>query len=360
MNRKIVLPLIFVLVVMLFSGVEFASAEGNVGVAVGQSADYTYAISGTVRDSNGSLTTSMPFTVDYLETITIQEISGTNVTFEFERDLLNGTEETGTSWVDVSNGNGTGVFVVISANINTGGLLYPDWVNENGTSEGAPSVSETVLLKYGDVMMEVNHLNLSYTVDDQPRSENYNYYWEKSTGLIVKWSISGSETAENGTVETVNIHFQRVGLEQVFYPYIDSDAYPVTVNSDSTILGFEFNQTEKQLSLNLTGKTGTSGSCEITFPDGLLWGTFSLSMDGYALVEGDDYSQTYDGTYYTFQINNYIHSSHTIKIVASDAVPEFPAWMILPLFMTATLLAAILYRKRLRHSVFKHKFTEKQ
>jgi hypothetical protein len=346
-NRKLVLPLIFVLVIMVFSGVEFASATGNVGVAVGQTTDSTYAISRTVRDSDGNLTTSTPFTVDYLETITIQQISGTNVTFEFDRDLLNGTEERGTSWVNVSDGDGTGYFVIISANVKAGALLYPDWVNENGTSEGAPYANETVLLKYGDAMMEVNHLNLSYTIDDQPRSENY--YWEKSTGLTVKWCISASETAENGTIETVNIHFQRVGLEQVFYPYIDSDAYPVTVNSDSTILGFEFNQTEKQLSLNLTGKSGTSGSCEITFPDGLLWGTFSLSMDGYALVEGDDYSQTYDGTYYTFQISNYIHSSHTIKIVASDAVPEFPAWIILPLFMTATLLAAILYRKRLRH-----------
>ncbi len=346
MNRKFVLPLFFVLVVMLFSGVQFASAQGNVGVEVGQTADYTYAVSATERDSNGNLTTSTPFTVDYLETITIQGISGTNVTFEFERDLLNGTEEAGMSWVDVSNGNGTGFFVAISANINAGAMLYPDWVNENGTSEGAPYVNETISLQYGDTMMDVNHLNLTYWVDEQPRSENY--YWEKSTGLIVKWTITGSETAEDGTVETVNVHFQRVGLQQVLYPYIDSDAYPVTVNTNSTLLGFEFNQTEKQVSLKVTGKTGTSGSCEVTFPDGLLWDTFSLSMDGYTLVEGDDYTKTYDGTYYTFSIS-YIHSSHTIEIVASEAVPEFPAWMILPLFMTATLLAVMLYRKRLRH-----------
>jgi hypothetical protein len=333
---------------MLFSGVEFASAEGNVGVVVGQTADYTYAISRTVRDSNGSLTTSIPFTVDYLETITIQKISGTNVTFEFKRDLLNGTEETGTSWVNVSDGDGTG-FVVISANRNAGALLYPDWVNENGTSEGAFSVNETVLMKYGDAMMEVNHLNLTYWIDDQPRSENY--YWEKSTGLIVKWIISGSEVVEDDAIETLTLYFQRVGLEQVFYPYIDSKDYPVTVDSDSTILGFEFNQTERQLSLNVTGKTGTSGSCDVVVPGNLLWGTFSLSMDGYALVEGDDYSQTYNGTHYTFHIS-YIHSTHTIEIIGSEGIPEFPAWMILPLFMTATLLVVILYRKRLSHYSF--------
>jgi hypothetical protein len=332
---------------MLFSGVEFASAEGNVGVVVGQTADYTYAISRTFRDSNGTLITSMPFNVDYLETITILQISGTNVTFEFDRDLLNGTEETGTSWVNVNDGNGTGSFVVIPANINEGAQLYPDWTNENGTSEGAPSVNETILMKYGDAMMEVNHLNFTYWVDEQPGSENW--YWEKSTGLIVKWTISGQEVLEDGTVEAFNIHFQRVGLKQIFYPYIDSKDYPVAVESDSTILGFEFNQTKRTLNLKLTGKTGTLGSCEITVPDNLLWGIFSLSMDGYTLVEGEDYTQIHNGTHYTFDVG-YIHSTHLIEIEASEAVPEFPVWMILPLFITTTLLAVVLYRKRL-HSL---------
>jgi len=339
--------LIFVLGIMLFSGVEFASAEGNVGVVVGQTADYTYAISRTFRDSNGTLMTSTPFNVDYLETITILQISGTNVTFEFERDLLNGTEETGTSWVNVSDGDGTGSFVIISANINEGTRLYPDWTNENGTSEGAPSINETILMKYGDTMMEVNHLNFTYWIDEQPRSQNY--YWEKSTGLIVKWAISGQEVLEDDTVEAFNIHFHRVGLKQIFYPYIDSKDYPVAVESDSTILGFEFNQTERALNLKLTGKTGTSGSCDIIVPDNLFWGTFSLSMDGYTLVEGEDYTQTHNGTHYTFNIG-YIHSTHVIEIEASEAVPEFPVWMILPLFITATLLAVALYRKRL-HSL---------
>jgi len=339
-------PLFFVLVVMLFSGVEFASAEGNVGVIVGQTADYTYAISGTVRDSNGSLTVSMPFNVGYLETITIQEISGTNVTFQYVRDLLNGTEETGVSWVDVSNGNGTGFFVIISANINAGDLLYPDWTNENQTSEGAPFVNETISMTYGDAAIEVNHLNYTYTIEDQTYSKNY--YWEKSTGLMLKWTMSGSEVVEDDAIETLNIYFQKVGLQQVFYPLIDSKDYPVTVDSDSAILGFEFNQTERNLSLNVTGLTGTLGFCDVIVPDSLLWGTFSLNMDEYPLVEGVDYTQTHNGTHYIFHIS-YIHSTHTIEIVGSDAIPEFPAFVILPLFMIATLLAVIVYRRRLRH-----------
>ena len=61
MNRRIALPLVFVLVVILFSGVESSLAQGNVGVSVGQTAEYTYAFSGTERFSNGSLNSSVPF-----------------------------------------------------------------------------------------------------------------------------------------------------------------------------------------------------------------------------------------------------------------------------------------------------------
>ena len=69
--------MIFVLVVILFSGVESASAEGEVGVSVGQTAEYTYAISMTYRSTiNGSLLASVPYQVGYIEAITIQEISG--------------------------------------------------------------------------------------------------------------------------------------------------------------------------------------------------------------------------------------------------------------------------------------------
>jgi hypothetical protein len=332
------------LVVTLFSSVEFASAAGSIGVFSGQTAEYTYAISGTVRNSDGTLNRTIPYIVAYVEKITILEVSGTNVTFEFERDSLNGTDDAGTCWIDVSSGNGTGYFVVVSANVNAGGLLYPDWKNAEQTSEGAPAVNETVSLASADGTITANHLSYVNTVDEQTYYEDY--YWEKSSGLMLKWTMSGSEVVEDGTMETLTIHFQKVGLQHVFYPFIENKEYAVTVDSGSTILGFEFNQTEKNLSMNVTGLSGTSGFCDVLVPDGLLWGTFSLSNDGYDLVEGDDYTQTHDGGFYKFNIV-YIHSTHTLEIASTQVVHEFPAWLILPLFIAATLLAVTLYRKRL-------------
>jgi hypothetical protein len=88
-------------------------------------------------------------------------------------------------------------------------------VNDNKGPEAAQYVTETILLKYGNELIEVNHMNLTYTVDAQPHSEKN--YWEKSTGLIIEWIISSSEVEDN-LIETTNIIFQRVGLQQVFYP----------------------------------------------------------------------------------------------------------------------------------------------
>jgi len=347
MNRKIALSLIFVLIVTLFSCAESALAEGTVGVSVGQSTEYTYAFSGTERFSNGTLNSSVPFDVGYIETITIQDISGTNVTIEVTRTQRDGTKETGNWWIDVSTGDGTATGVIISANRNAGEMAYPDWVNNESTTEGADIINETITMKLGETFIEVNHFEIMYTVDNQ--STYWDYYWEKSTGLLVKFTIMGTEVDEEGTTLYLNYQQQRVGLQHVFYPLIDSADYPVTVDSNSAILNFEFNQTERKLSLNVTGTTGTGGFCDVAVPSSLVWGTFTLSMDDYPLAEGTDYTQTYNGTHYIFHIS-YIHSTHTIEILGSDAIPEFPTVMIASIFMAATLMAAIVYRRRLNQT----------
>jgi hypothetical protein len=347
MNRKSAFSLIVVLIVTIMLCTKSALGEENIGVTVGQSFEYTYAFSGTERYSNGSLNMSTPFDVGYIEKITIQEIIDTNVTIEVTRTQLDGTKETSHWWVDVSNGDGTASLVIIPANINPGEMIYPNWVNNESTTEGAHRINETILMKLGDQMIEVNHMKLTFTIQDQP--SYWDYYWEKSTGLVVKYSITGSEIDEDGTSRFLKFHFQRIGLQQEFHPLIDSADYPVIVDSNSAIIGFEFNQTQKKLILKVSGTTGTSGFCDVTVPSSLLWGTFSLSMDGYPLAEGNEYTQTYNETHYIFHIN-YIHSTHTIEIEASDAIPEFPVFMILPIFMAITFIAVVVFRKRLNQS----------
>lgn len=43
---------------------------------------------------------------------------------------------------------------------------------------------------------------------------------------------------------------------------------------------------------------------------------------------------------------NYTQSEHTIEISGTTIIPEFPSFLVLPLFMIATLLAVIVYRRK--------------
>ena len=131
----------------------------------------------------------------------------------------------------------------------------------------------------------------------------------------------------------------------------NTDNYPLMVLLGSPVekraLDLSFNQTSKQLSFSVSGLSGTTGFCNITVPAELMSGDFTLFMDDTALVEGVDYTESFNGTHYLFSIT-YAHSSHAIKLVSTEVVPDFAEWLFLPFVMSATLVGFAL-RKRLRH-----------
>jgi hypothetical protein len=357
LNRQIILPRIFVLVVFLFSGV--ASASTEVGVSAGQSAEYTYAVSLTYRSTlNGSLLDSVPYGVGYIENITIQEISGTNITLQSVRTYLT-DQTTGTNlgWVDVNTGDGPASGYIILADCNEGDLIYPNW--EGGAEQlmYVYRVNDTVLLKEGDVTIEVNHANVTTIIYNQTanidateffnQTTTLDYYWEKSTGMLIGYT-EYSVKEQGNTTEKVFYKFQKVGLQHVFYPLIDSTDYIVTVDSNSAILGFDFNQSERQINLYVLGANETSSFCDFAVPNDLLGGNLSLTLDGSTLVGGVDYTQTSNSTHNIFQVTYSEEGIHTIELVISDDIPEFPNVILLSLFMVAVLVAAIIYRKKLR------------
>ena len=120
--------------------------------------------------------------------------------------------------------------------------------------------------------------------------------------------------------------------------------YWITTLTNSNVENFNFSQTLMKISFNVTGSTGTTGYCNVTMPSDLLWGQFSISMDDTPLVEYVNYTKTHNGTHYIFHIT-YTHSSHLIEIKGTEVVPEFPALMILPLFIFVSIIAVKLAKK---------------
>jgi hypothetical protein len=323
MNRKIVFPLIFILIVVTFSSLGSVFAQEDVGVSVGDVFQITYGYSGTARYQDDTINSTLPYYVESLETNTIEAISGTNVSFRVVRDMLNGTQSISRYWIDVSTGEGTAWLVVIAPNLGAGDMLYPNWVNENQTTDGAFTANETVRLSNGGSFVDAVHLNRIFTDINYTNYYQYDYYWEQSTGLLLKATLAYSTIEDETLLRTLYTQLQTVGLEQVFYPYIDNTTSPVSIDSNSELLRFEFYEAEKTVSFDVSGLSGTSGRSVVKIPADFLKDPFTLDMDGYPLVRDTAYTLGYNGTHYIFTIN-YIHSTHTIDIVASEVNPEDP------------------------------------
>lgn len=105
---------------------------------------------------------------------------------------------------------------------------------------------------------------------------------------------------------------------------------------NSTISDFQFN--DSAISFNVTGEEGTAGFCRICIPTALMNVTYKVFVNGtevsYNLLPCSD--ETYSYLYF-----NYTHSIQKVIIIL-----EFPSFFVLPLFMTATLLAVIVYKRK--------------
>jgi parallel beta-helix repeat protein len=124
------------------------------------------------------------------------------------------------------------------------------------------------------------------------------------------------------------------------------DNIKVEICSNSSISEFQFNTATKTLSFNVTGSSGKGGFCNIIIPENLMWGDFSLFINGEQLEEGVNYTKTYNGTHYMFYVK-YTHSEHVIEVISTEVVPEFSHAVIPLLLMSITMLAAALTKKRI-------------
>jgi hypothetical protein len=271
--------------------------------------------------------------------ILIESISGTNVTYRETWSLKNGTDLVSTYHIDVATGQGAWQMqiLLISANLQKGDSIFPMF---------AGSINETLRHKYLGVDMEVNYAS-TYTQIAPNVKHSLDYYWEKTTGVLCEHQEAYVDQTSGDIVmfysyEIVDSNIW--GLRT--YPIIVADSnFTLTTLSNSTISALSFNETAKEISFNATGPDGTSGFCNVTIPSNLLWGEFSLYMDGFLLTRNVDYHETFNGTHYIFQIA-YQHSTHKIEITSTEVLPEFPLFLILPLLVILTLLAVIVHKRK--------------
>jgi hypothetical protein len=142
------------------------------------------------------------------------------------------------------------------------------------------------------------------------------------------------------------------GLEnQLFRVEAAGEEYDITVATNSSITNFEFNEEEKKLSITLDGKNGTSGETYLAIGT-ILEGDYDVFIDGESVNETDERVSIIDDqtTNQTFISIAYTHSEHSITIIGTNVVPEFPvpAMFIVAMAVLAIITVAIRNGKRTR------------
>jgi len=174
------------------------------------------------------------------------------------------------------------------------------------------------------------------------------YYHQPTDSMDAEWYnfTLGAKAAQVVAATIAKLAGIRAPYDQLTFSFtFGEETYHITTSSNSSVTDFYFDPDDGAfIKFNVIGPNGTTGFCNVTIPEDLLRGEFSVYVDGFSLVEDEDYTQTYNGTHYIFYIT-YTHTTHVIEIRGTDVIPEFPSWIILAIFVTAALFVIIIEKK---------------
>jgi hypothetical protein len=124
--------------------------------------------------------------------------------------------------------------------------------------------------------------------------------------------------------------------------FVDGTYIHVLTVSNSTVSNFSFDSSKASITFNVTGPEGTLGSCSVIIPHALLEGPYTVLVDGVPPITTEEYEINATHTVIHF---TYTHTTHKVLII-----PEFPASIMVPLFILASMLGTIIYKKK-RNSI---------
>lgn len=123
-----------------------------------------------------------------------------------------------------------------------------------------------------------------------------------------------------------------------------NETYRVTTLCNSTLASFRFNYTLKQISFNVTGPSGTAGFCNVTFPNTLLWGDFTVHVDG---APPTDLVRKDNATHISVCFGFEFLSTRKVVITGEYVVPEFSTWVSMLFTLIVLAVALMLYKRRM-------------
>ncbi|MFW6111372.1 MAG: hypothetical protein ACOC6H_04980 [Thermoproteota archaeon] len=121
-------------------------------------------------------------------TLSVKDVSDTNITCELTQHFRDGTEETQQGYIDVDTGDSENITSLPLPFISKD-LAEDDDIYDSEAFAGG-KINETVTRTYPDETRETNHLNFTreQSMEDQFQFMASNYYWDKPTGTLMEVS----------------------------------------------------------------------------------------------------------------------------------------------------------------------------
>jgi len=162
------------------------------------------------------------------------------------------------------------------------------------------------------------------------------------------WSnYTGADSNLDGIGDTPHIisanntdHYPLMGA---FHSFNTTRGKYVNVISNSTVDSFRYFESNSTIIMRVSNITvnQTHGFCRISIPYEVMSEPFTVTIDG---ADPTHWNYTlYDNGESRWIYFEYAHSTREVVII-----PEFSSLIILPLFLMATLLATVFYRRKLR------------
>jgi len=175
--------------------------------------------------------------------------------------------------------------------------------------------------------------NITFATIDIPTSANaihqYTIDWGVLSlgeeGVTVQVDSDGDDVFEHTFTSdselTQNEFLAQIAL-YTFSIVWGEETFVVSVESNSTVSNFAFNQPDKEISFNVTGSAGTIGFCNVTIPKALL---YAEPSDWIVLIDGALVPSTItENATHSFLYFIYTHSTHEVQIIGTWVIGPPP------------------------------------
>jgi len=158
----------------------------------------------------------------------------------------------------------------------------------------------------------------------------------------VTWFESvGAAQAFESSISMKRLEGYAFETTTVFNVNVDGEVFPVAVTTNSTVSDFNFSLEQMQISFKVAGVDGTVGFCNVTVPNVLLGGPYTVFVNDAQITPIVSSNGTHSFIYFTYN-----HSEKTIKIVGSSAIPEFPTTLYLAILTALSIIVIVISKNR--------------